>query len=266
MEASTNNARVEVPDLAHVSDWTAIVLTGGGSTRLGRDKITEQLGGQRLIDRVLAALPVPTIVVGPDPGTGVLVTREDPPGGGPAAGIAAGLAVVETPYVGVLAADMPFAAPTLVALPNPKRDALVPRAGGHPQPLCARYRTDALRAAHPAAGMSMRALLDRLDVEFIDLPEAAFTDIDTEADLEAARARLIMDAMDTWVQTVKQELGITADVDIATILDVAKDAAHAVARPAAPVTTYLLGLAVAGGADAAEAAAKIAMLAESWDA
>lgn len=247
-----------------MSDWTAIVLTGGASRRLGRDKITEVVAGRRLIDRVLAALPVPVVVVGPDPGTGVLVTREDPPGGGPAAGIAAGLALVETPYAGVLAADMPFAAPTLLGLPNPTRDAVVPRAAGHPQPLCARYSTEALRAARPQAGMSMRALLDRLDVEYVDLPEAAFADIDTELDLRAATERLIMDDMDTWVQSVKSELGITADVDTATILDVAKDAAHAVARPAAPVTTYLLGMAVAAGADASEAAAKIAALAQRW--
>ena len=241
------------------------MLTGGRSRRLGRDKITEVVAGRRLIDRVLAALPVPVVVVGPDPEVpGVAVTRENPPGGGPAAGIAAGLALVDTPFVGVLAADMPFAPATLLKLPNPRRDAVVPRAAGHAQPLCARYRAEALRGAQPQPGMSMRTLLERLDVEYVDLPEAAFADIDTELDLRAATQRLIMDDMDTWVQSVKSELGITADVDTATILDVAKDAAHAVARPAAPVTTYLLGMAVAAGADAKEAAAKIAALAEQW--
>lgn len=250
-----------------MTDWTAIVLTGGESRRLGRDKIVELLGEQRLIDRVLAALPdVPIVVVGPDPDArrAVIVTREEPPGGGPAAGIAAGLEFVRTPYVALLAADMPFAVQTLLALPQPSADALVPRADGHPQPLCALYRTEALRAAQPRAGMSMRALLASLDVEYVDLPAAAFADVDTEADLEAARRRLIMDHMDTWVQTVKQELGITADVDVSVILDVAKDAAHAVARPAAPVTTYLLGMAVAAGADPAEAAERIAALAQGW--
>lgn len=244
------------------------MLTGGESRRLGRDKIVEILGGQRLIDRVLAQLPsdIPVVVVGPDPHAQrpITVTREEPPGGGPAAGIAAGLQCVQTPYVGVLAADMPFAAETLLSLPQPAGDALVPRTSGQPQPLCARYATQALRAARPAAGMSMRELLERLDVEYLDLPEAAFADVDTEADLEAARERLIMDHMDTWVQTVKQELGITADVDVSVILDVAKDAAHAVARPAAPVTTYLLGMAVAAGADPAEAAERIAGLAQGW--
>lgn len=251
-----------------MTDWTAIVLTGGGSRRLGRDKITAELGGRRLVDRVLDALPreVPVVVVGPDPASSrtVTVTREQPPGGGPAAGIAAGLEHVHTPVVAVLAADMPFAVPALRALPYPERDAVVPRAGGHPQPLCALYRTAALRAASPRAGMSMRELLARLDVEYLELPPADFADIDTQEDLEAARRRLIMGGMDTWVEAVKQELGIEADVDVAVILDVAKDAAHAVQRPAAPVTTYLLGLAVAGGADAATAAAAINRLAQSW--
>jgi molybdopterin-guanine dinucleotide biosynthesis protein A len=251
-----------------VTDWTAIVLTGGGSRRLGRDKITTDLGGRRLIDRVLEGLPpeAPVVVVGPDPGTArpVTVTREQPPGGGPAAGIAAGLEHVRTPLVAVLAADMPFAVPALQALPLPQRDAVVPRADGHPQPLCALYRTVALRAAAPRAGMSMRALLAHLDVEYLDLPAADFADIDTEQDLEAAQRQLIMGDMDTWVEAVKQELGLEADVDVAVILDVAKDAAHAVQRPAAPVTTYLLGLAVAGGADAATAAAAIARLAQAW--
>jgi hypothetical protein len=205
-------------------------------------------------------------VVGPDPQAArpVAVTREHPPGGGPAAGIAAGLEYVRTRLVAVLAADMPFAAPALRALPLPRRDAVVPRADGHPQPLCALYRTAALQAAALRAGMSMREVLARLDVEYVDLPATDFADIDTQEDLEAARQRLIMGGMDTWVETVKQELGIEADVDVAVILDVAKDAAHAVQRPAAPVTTYLLGLAVAGGADAATAAAAIARLAQSW--
>jgi hypothetical protein len=45
---------------------------------------------------------------------------------------------------------------------------------------------------------------------------------------------------------------------------VARDAAHGVARPAAPLTTYLLGVAVAGGADPEEAARTISELAREW--
>ncbi len=55
---------------------------------------------------------------------------------------------------------------------------------------------------------------------------------------------------------------LTSTCDL--ILDVAKDAAHGVQRPAAPVTTYLLGLAVARGADPAQTAAAISRLADGW--
>lgn len=41
------------------------------------------------------------------------------------------------------------------------------------------------------------------------------------------------------------------DTDVALILDLARDAAHAVARPAAPLTTFLVGYAAAlrGGSE-----------------
>jgi hypothetical protein len=70
--------------------------------------------------------------------------------------------------------------------------------------------------------------------------------------------------MQEWIDAVCAELSITAEVDVTSILDVARDAAHNVERPAAPVSTYLLGIAVAQGADVGAAATKIAALAESW--
>jgi hypothetical protein len=70
--------------------------------------------------------------------------------------------------------------------------------------------------------------------------------------------------MQPWIDAVRKELGILVDFNVNTILDLARDAAHGVERPAAPVTTFLLGYAVAQGADAEEAAAKIAKLASNW--
>ena len=74
--------------------------------------------------------------------------------------------------------------------------------------------------------------------------------------------------MKQWIDAVRTELDISVDVDIDidTILDTARDAAHAIERPAAPVTTYLLGYAAALGGDVTEAAAKIALLASTWPA
>jgi hypothetical protein len=55
-----------------------------------------------------------------------------------------------------------------------------------------------------------------------------------------------------WSKELSIALGIEIDVDIKTVLDLARDAAHQVERPAAPVTTFLVGYAAAlrgGSAD-----------------
>ena len=104
-------------------------------------------------------------------------------------------------------------------------------------------------------------------------------DIDTTAELQAARARADEPrlavasnathhegvlAMEEWIQAVRLELGIDDSVDVDVILDIARVAAHNVARPAAPVTTFLLGVAVGRGADVADSAALISALADRW--
>lgn len=74
--------------------------------------------------------------------------------------------------------------------------------------------------------------------------------------------------VDEWIAAVKTELGIDLDVDTAVLLDLARDAAHGVARPAAPLTTFLVGYAAAqagGGPETVrEAARKAADLALRW--
>jgi len=71
--------------------------------------------------------------------------------------------------------------------------------------------------------------------------------------------------VDRWVDLVSAELRVPAPPELDTILDIAKDAAHSVERPAAPVSTYLLGYAVAQGADPRQVAAVIARLAREFD-
>ncbi len=75
-----------------------------------------------------------------------------------------------------------------------------------------------------------------------------------------------MSTVDDWVAAAADALGITDEIDVTLLLDLAREAAHAVARPAAPVTTYLLGLAVARGADAEASAATLVELAREWPA
>lgn len=75
--------------------------------------------------------------------------------------------------------------------------------------------------------------------------------------------------LESWMAALSKELGIDFDdVDVQGLLDVARDAAHSVTRPAAPLATFLVGYAAAqngGGADAvAEASHKASALALSW--
>lgn len=68
-----------------------------------------------------------------------------------------------------------------------------------------------------------------------------------------------------WTETACKELGLEpADVERDLVLDLARDVAHGVTRPAAPLTAYLLGLAVGRGTPAHDAAARITELAERW--
>ena len=71
-----------------------------------------------------------------------------------------------------------------------------------------------------------------------------------------------------WADEVRVALGLPETEsmdrrDVDRILDLAKDAAHSVARPAAPLTAYLLGIAVGRGADPEATARLLGELARS---
>ena len=71
-----------------------------------------------------------------------------------------------------------------------------------------------------------------------------------------------------WIERLGEELTIEATMDpadVEAILDAAKAAAHTVKRPAAPVTTFLMGYAVARGADAHRVGQIVERLAEEFD-
>jgi len=64
-------------------------------------------------------------------------------------------------------------------------------------------------------------------------------------------------SLEEWVALLAAELGIGpgVELEIDRVLDVAKDAAHGVARPAAPLSTFLAGYAAGldgGGPEAIE--------------
>lgn len=271
--------------------YDAVVLAGGAARRLGGvDKAALRVGGARLLDRVLEACGGAgrTVVVGPRRETVLAVewVREEPAGGGPLAGLAAGVGRTAAELVVVVAADLPFVtAGTVAALLDgvpPEADgALLVDPGGRDQPLLAVYRRQALRrelavlaAEHGTLdGLPLRRLTGRLELaRLADRAGEATFDTDTWEALAAARARIREHGrvLDEWIAAVKADLGIELDVDTAALLDLARDAAHGVARPAAPLTTFLVGYAAGragGGREAvAEAAGKAAALARSWEA
>jgi molybdopterin-guanine dinucleotide biosynthesis protein A len=187
-----------------------LLLTGGASRRLGRDKATVVVGGERLVDRaarLLAGVARPVIEVGPGRSRLPWVLEDDP-GSGPLAAVAAGASLLQRgghrgPAL-VLAVDLPLVTEGLLALlaGHPSTGCVVPVDGaGYPQPLCARYSAAALSAASglSAAGFtSPRALLERTAVTWLPPPawSAAagsahpFADVDTDEDLASIRAVL----------------------------------------------------------------------------
>ncbi|MEV0034406.1 NTP transferase domain-containing protein [Streptomyces sp. NPDC050804] len=270
--------------------YDAIVLAGGAAKRLGgADKPGVRVGGRALLDRVLAACDeaARTVVVGGRRPTArpVRWAREEPPGGGPLAALDAGVRCVEAGTVLVLSADLPFLGkPTVRRLvetldTSGREAALLTDADGRDQPLVAAYRAEPLRRElallateyGSLRGLPLRLLPDELELARVDGDPLASFDCDTWEDISTARARIREHGtvLDEWITAVKDELGIELDVDIGVLLDLARDAAHGVARPAAPLTTFLVGYAAArAGGDGpeavAEAARKATALALRW--
>ena len=180
--------------------YDAVVLAGGAARRLGGvDKPALVVGAVSMLDRVLAAVAdaALTVVVGPERPTArpVAWVREDPPGGGPVAALAAALPSVLSATVAVLAADLPFldgaAVAQLRAAVGGAAGALLVDGDGRDQLLVGVWRTAALRAAMPAepAGARLGTVLGRLSVVRVVPDGQPWFDCDTEADLTTARGR-----------------------------------------------------------------------------
>ena len=74
-----------------------------------------------------------------------------------------------------------------------------------------------------------------------------------------------MSTMDQWTAAVCADLGLDAnEADLRAVLDLTRDVAHGVARPAAPLTAYLVGVAVGRGLALSDAAGRVTALAASW--
>lgn len=189
---------------------SGVVLAGGRSLRMGRDKLPLKVGGVSLLERVLNVLAsrcAEVIVVGGDAPRDV-AARHVPdlrPGTeGPLAGMEAGLSAARHRIVFVTAGDMPFVPGELVdfllgRLAERGLSAVVPRNGGRPQPLCAAYDRGILPRLASALDGGVRSVRDLLgdleEVEYIETgelrrfgdPDLFLMNVNSPADLRRAR-------------------------------------------------------------------------------
>jgi molybdopterin-guanine dinucleotide biosynthesis protein A len=185
----------------------AVVLAGGGSRRFGSDKLTADVDGRQLLDHALDGLPTGAAIalVGPPRSVArsVQVVAEDPPGGGPAAGLVAGLtwalatgaaAIVTLP--GDAPAGGEAAGHLLAELDRTGAEAVVGvDRSGRDQVLQLALRPYAARRLIELAGpdrgrdQSVRRLVSALAPVRLELAAALSLDIDTTAQLAHFRNR-----------------------------------------------------------------------------
>jgi molybdopterin-guanine dinucleotide biosynthesis protein A len=186
----------------------AIVLAGGTSSRFGADKLDATLDGVPLLHRAVSAIPDDwtLIIVGPPrqlPRPAGFV-REDPPGGGPGAGLVSGVraaVAAGASMITTLPGDAPNAgaaavllARTLAGSPDSVGAVVGVDHAGVDQPLQIAVRAPALQ--HLAGigntdGIRARRLLEVLiqaaELVRVRLPAALTADVDRPEDLDAVR-------------------------------------------------------------------------------
>ena len=198
-----------------ITTVSGMVLAGGLSTRIGKDKGQLALGKATLAGRSLENLGTlfeELIYVTNDPFSapalpGMRVAKDDVPHLGPLGGILAGLKVSQAPRSFVVGYDMPFVSPDLVRFLiefDEEADVVAPSVKGHLEPLHAVYS----RACVPFIAKTLEAGRNRIvdfyenvsvsvvgeaDVLRIDPELRSFFNVNTLADLELA-ARMIGEA------------------------------------------------------------------------
>lgn len=168
------------------SDVSAIILAGGRSTRLGRDKASEPLLGISMLQRVVTSLEsiVNEIVIVRAGGqelpevetsASLTVVKDIHADLGPLAGIYTGLKAIGTASALTVACDLPLLQPNLLAglllLESDDYDAIVPTNDMFlPEPLCALYSTRCLPAIESqlnADALKVALFLDKVRVRFV---------------------------------------------------------------------------------------------------
>ena len=182
-------------------DYDAIVLAGGAGRRMGMvDKLTLEVGGHSLLDRVLGAVSAAGRVVAVGPPRPSVTTRpvvwcrEDPPGAGPRAALEAALPLTSAPVVLVVAGDLPAIASAIPVLLDRVAEqgtqvSVLVDPDGQVNYVAAAWQRDQLESALGRPGRTLRELFAGKDVCLIDDTHGWGADCDTPEDLERARRR-----------------------------------------------------------------------------
>jgi len=184
------------------SGCSLVILAGGRSRRMGRDKATLPAVDGTLIAhlaRRLAPVVDETIVAGGSVGPpieGAVVVADDRAGLGPLAGMLAGLTAAHHRYVWVVGCDLPDVEPALGSLLltlAADYEAVVPRPDQEPEGVCALYVRELaprIAALLDAGERSVKSLLERSTVRYVGFDELravdpelrSFRNINTPAD------------------------------------------------------------------------------------
>lgn len=195
---------------------SAVILAGGQSRRMGRPKALLEVGGIRILDRLLNEL-IPSfdeVMVSAAPGAAeafdverllngrpetIVLQRDHAAFRGPAAALVAALQATRHPRVFVCSCDLPFLQRSIAQMLIEQLDdcnTVIPVVGGRLQPLCAAYRAGCAEVLGPLLAKYRRLvdLVEQVQVRKVEEdflrqfdPELrSFIDVDTPEDYRRA--------------------------------------------------------------------------------
>jgi molybdopterin-guanine dinucleotide biosynthesis protein A len=193
-----------------IEDCTGVVLAGGTSRRMGRDKAAIRVGSETLLERVRGVLRrvfAEVICVGRFGGDGCLA--DERPGCGPLGGIETALKTVRAGWVFVVACDMPLLSADAIAElwergGRGSGGLIVATTGGRLHPLAAFYPASLrprVTEALDAGAISVTAFVRGLGVRPVEADEGgdlarALTNVNDPGELKRALAALGVEGSD----------------------------------------------------------------------
>lgn len=198
--------------MTEITPMSIVIQAGGASSRMGQNKALMPFLGRPLVARVaeqMAALAGELLVTtNQAEGFGFLnlpLVADVLPGKGALGGLFTALSAARLPLVALVACDMPFASPVLLAaqrdlLEQTGADVVIPRSEAGLEPLHAVYRTASclppVRAALETGRLRMIAWFDAVRVRVMEPEEVrrydplarAFLNVNTPEEFRQAEA------------------------------------------------------------------------------